>query len=317
MPGKPGSAIMSPSIFCRLPQHHAILFSGEDAGGFLHNLLTCDVNAVPLERCTYGGLCTPKGRLLATFLLWRTHQGYIMQLPAALREAVQKRLSLYILRSRVKASDLSSTEARFGLTGSGAESTLQSLFGAAPPASGTVVHATGATLLRLQADRYEITVPIAGAEACHNSLRAVAVEADPSHWDWLDVRAGVPVILPPTQDEFVPQMVNLDCIGAVSFTKGCYPGQEIVARMHYLGRLKQRMYLAHVDSKAPPQAGDRLYSSEFGDQSTGMIVNAAPAPGGGHDVLAVTHITSVAAGKVHWKGLDQPELAFQSLPYQL
>jgi tRNA-modifying protein YgfZ len=138
---------------------------------------------------------------------------------------------------------------------------------------------------------------------------------DSRAWELMDIRAGIPTILPATQDAFVPQMVNLDLIGGLSYTKGCYPGQEIVARTHYLGRLKSRAYLAHLDDRAAPQPGDPLYSDDFGGQASGTVVNAAPAPAGGHDVLAVIQVASADAGRVHWRAADGPALALRALPY--
>ena len=140
---------------------------------------------------------------------------------------------------------------------------------------------------------------------------------EPQHWDWLDIRAGIPVVGPATQEAFVPQMANLDLIGGVSFTKGCYPGQEIVARMHYRGTLKQRMYLANVGGTQLPQPGDKLFSPEFGEQACGTIVNGAPSPEGGQDVLAVIQIASAEKGAVHWKSPNGPALKFMQLPYPL
>ena len=130
-------------------------------------------------------------------------------------------------------------------------------------------------------------------------------------------RAGIPVILPQTQEAFVPQMANLDLIGAVNFKKGCYPGQEIVARMQYLGKTKRRMYLAHVDSDVVPQAGNELFSMEAEGQACGMIANAQAAPDGGFDVLAVIQIASHDAFPVHLGALTGPRLHFQPLPYPL
>jgi folate-binding Fe-S cluster repair protein YgfZ len=112
-------------------------------------------------------------------------------------------------------------------------------------------------------------------------------------------------------------MANLDLIGGVSFDKGCYPGQEIVARMHYLGKLKQRMYLANIAGGEAPQAGDKLYSPALGAQAAGMIVNAAPSPAGGHDVLAVMQIASASGNDVHYKSPAGPKLQFRELPYKL
>jgi folate-binding protein YgfZ len=136
-------------------------------------------------------------------------------------------------------------------------------------------------------------------------------------WDWLNIRSGIPVILPQTQEKFVAQMANFDVIGGVSFKKGCYPGQEIVARMQYLGHLKRRMYLAHLDTDEIPQPGDELFSADMEDQASGMIANASPAPGGGCDVLAVVQITSRDTQTVHWKSPHGEALHFLPLPYPL
>ena len=136
-------------------------------------------------------------------------------------------------------------------------------------------------------------------------------------WSTLDIEAGIPVITRETQEEYVPQMVNLDLIGGVSYSKGCYPGQEIVARTHYLGRLKQRMYRVRLADENP-RTGDPLYSAEFGrDQSSGTILNAAPTSRGAHEALAVIQKSSAATATLHWKALDGPAIEILSLPYAI
>jgi tRNA-modifying protein YgfZ len=294
-----------------------IRFSGEDAPAFLHGQLSCDVNALTSNASTYGSYCTPKGRVLATFLLWRSEQRFFMQLPSSLREPIRKRLSMFVLRSRVRAEDVTEAFALFGLSGEGAPELLVHVFGEAPESVHEVKDRDGTVLIKLPVDRFEVAVPVEKAAAVAGKLRQQAAPAAPHEWDLLDIRAGIPVITPATQEEFVPQMVNLDLIGGVSYTKGCYPGQEIVARMHYLGRLKQRMYRARVESEMAPQLGGKLYSAETGEQSCGTIVNAAPAPEGGHEVLAVIQMTSAETGDVRWKALDGPLLEISSLPYPL
>ena len=112
-------------------------------------------------------------------------------------------------------------------------------------------------------------------------------------------------------------MANFELIGGVNFKKGCYPGQEIVARMQYLGKLKRRMYLAHIDSGTAPQPGDELFSADMEGQASGMIANAAPAPGGGYDALAVIQTSSRESQTVHWKSLQGEALQFLPLPYPL
>ena len=304
-------------FFCELSGLGLIAVSGADAQSFLHGQVTCDVNGLGPDASRYGGYCSPKGRLLATFLAWRDAEGFLLQLPVPLLEAVQNRLSMYILRAKVKTADASDKFARLGIGGTGARAMVEKLLGLAPAAVHGVTHAADATLLALPAGRIEIVVPAERSAALCDALRSAAKETDAHAWDLMDIRAGIPTILPPTQDAFVPQMVNLDLVGGVSYTKGCYPGQEIVARTHYLGRLKSRAYLAHVDSGDAPQPGDPLYSEDFGGQASGTVVNAAPAPAGGHDVLAVIQIASADAGRVHWRAADGPALELRALPYSV
>jgi folate-binding protein YgfZ len=148
--------------------------------------------------------------------------------------------------------------------------------------------------------------------------QALATHATPVGapvWDWLRLNAGIPMIVAATQELFVPQMVNLEAIGGVSFQKGCYPGQEIVARSQYLGKMKRRMFLAHVDTLAAP--GDSLYSADVPGQATGTVVNAAPAPDGGFDILAVAQIESARTQTLHLKADDGAALALKPLPYNV
>ncbi len=294
-----------------------IQFSGEDAQSFLHSQLTCDVNALATNQSAYGSYCTPKGRVLATFLLWRTAEAYFMQLPSSLREPIQKRLSMYVLRAKVKVVDAGPHWAIAGLAGEGAESPLEQMLGAVPKDEHKLVSTSEATVIRLPEDRYDILVPRANAPATLEKLKVGTEAMEPVHWEWLDIRAGVPTITPATQEQFVPQMLNMDLIGGLSFSKGCYPGQEIVARMHFLGRLKQRMYLANVSADSQPQPGDKLYSADLGSQASGTIVNAARSPEGGYDALAVIQIASAQSNAVHWKSLDGPALTLLPLPYEV
>jgi len=302
---------------CEIASQALLCFTGPDARTFLQGQLTCDVDTLTPEKSTYGSYCTPKGRILATFLLWRTGDDYFMQLPALLRDAVQKRLSMYVLRSKVKIADASNEWVRLGLAGKSAATYVRMAGGTAPSEVHGVTHTNDVTAIRLPGERFEVLVPAARATPIKTMLANQAEVADPQHWDWLDIRSGIPVVGPTTQEEFVPQMANLDLIGGISFTKGCYPGQEIVARMHYRGTLKQRMYLASVLEGAPPQPGDKLYSPETGTQSCGMILSAAPGPDGLFDVLAVMQIAAAEHREIHLGSPDGPELELEALPYKV
>lgn len=288
-----------------LPQYSLLRFSGADAQAFLHNQLTCDVTALRMGGSTYGGYCTPKGRLLATFLLWLSADGYTMLLPAALMESIRKRLTMYVLRSKVKIEDLAPDLACVGVFGTDAAQQISALGGMAPEHPHDALTHNGVTVIQLPVQRCLAVLPHA---------RAAGMTDGSDIWSGFDVAAGIPFILPATQEEFVPQMVNLDLIGALSYTKGCYPGQEIVARTHYLGRLKQRMYRASV--AAPAAAGDKLYCAELDGQSGGMIVNSAQTANGRSDVLAVLRTEHVPSSAWHANSLQGPVLELASLPYK-
>jgi folate-binding protein YgfZ len=299
---------------CELAHFGLLRFSGAEAQAFLHNQLTCDVAALGSGKSTYGSYCNPKGRVLATFLLWRRGEDFFMQLPSPLREAIQKQLSRFILRAKVKA-EAADDRALLGVAGMDAAAFVTRVVGAAPTAAHQVAEVSGATVIKLPGGRYEIVADRAKAQSILAQPASGFEKTEPDYWDWLDIRAGVPVILPATQEAFVPQMVNLDLIGGVSLTKGCFPGQEIVARMHYRGTLKQRMYLANIAAADRPQPGDRLFSPDFGEQACGTIVNAAPSPEGGSDVLAVIQIASAEKGDIHWKAANGLPLKLLNLPY--
>lgn len=303
--------------FSTLNQFGLLRFSGADAQAFLQGQVSCDIAALNPLQATYGSYNTPKGRMLASFLLWRAGADYFMQLPRVLCEPIRKRLSMYILRSKVQAVDVSTAQVLFGLSGDGIDAALAAAGLPAPAARLTMAEAAGAWVLRLDASRCAIVVPAERAAQIEELLKKEAIPAAEAAWDRATILAGVPVITPATQEEFVPQMANLDLIGGISFSKGCYPGQEIVARMHYLGKLKQRMVLAHVEVAEPPRAGDKLYSAETGDQASGAIVNAAPAPNGGFDVLAVVQASSLGAVTVKLGSPTGPALQMLPLPYPL
>jgi folate-binding protein YgfZ len=290
-------------------------FAGADAQSFLQGQLSCDVPAYSSGRRTYGSYCTPQGRILATFLLWPAEDSYLMQLPAVMCAPIQKRLSMYVLRAKVKVSDASRDYACFGLAGGSAAGAIKTVFGGVPAAAQDLLHTHQATVIRLAPERFVIALHENSKGPLYEALRRHAEDGAARAWQRLDIRAGIPRITPATQEQFIPQMVNLDLIGGVSFAKGCYPGQEIVARTHYRGQVKQRMHLARIATGDTVQAGDRLYSADMDGQSTGMIVNAALAPEGGWDVLAAIQKSSREAAQVHWKSLDGPVLEWLSLPY--
>ena len=310
------TAARSGSVFSPLPHLGVLEFSGEDAEAFLQGQLSCDVSGVGSDSSTWGAFCSPKGRMLASFLLWRSETGFFLALPRDILQDVQKRISRFVLRSKVKITDASDALALHGAAGPQAAAALRDIFPALPARSNEVRRepAGGAAIL-LQDKRFVLAVPADRAAALRqqiaDSLKAVNWRA----WHWLDIRSGIPWVTAATQDRFVPQMANLELIGGVSFEKGCYTGQEIVARTQHLGKVKRRMFLANV--AAACAAGDDLFSEDLGTQASGTIVDAEISPDGGSDVLAVVQIASRESSTVHLKSLDGPALRFLPLPYAI
>ncbi len=296
------------AVACPLPDWTALTVAGPDATAFLHGQFTNDVAGLAVGAVQVNGYCSPKGRMLATFPLARTADAeYLLAVPADIAPALVRRLRMFVLRSKVVVMPLADTHVCIGSAGTAGTGS------AGPPA---VRVETDATVLGLPDGRTLTVCPAAMAPACWERATRAATPAGAPVWDWLAIRAGVPVVTAATQDKFVPQMLNFELIGGVNFQKGCYPGQEIVARMQYLGRLKERLYRAHVGGTETVAAGTSLFGAQFGDQACGTIVNAAPAPGGGHDVLAVIQTASAQSDSIRLAhAADAPVLALLPLPY--
>ncbi len=314
--------IESAPVLIDLSHLGLIRFSGDDAHNFLQGQLSCDVRNTSSSKATYGGYCTPKGRLLCSFLLWQDTDGsYLMQLPAELTETTIKRLRMFVLRAKVVIQDSTDDYVRIGIAGQGTYSLLQNILaGISPPTEPlSIAIIPDGQIICHNETRFEILVKFTQAPMLWEQLNVQAHCVGAATWDWLEIREGIPAIFKTTQEQFVPQMVNLDAIGGVSFKKGCYPGQEIVARTQYLGKVKRRMYRAHLNADSPLEiaAGDHVYGTDTPDQACGMIVNAAPAPTGGVDVLAVIQVSSAEVGSVHWKTSNGPSLTLQPLPYPI
>lgn len=302
------------TVVADLSHFGLIAFSGEEAQTFLHGQITNDLRGLSESAAVFAGYLSPKGRMLANFLVMKRGADVLVMLPEALRESVQKRLSMFILRAKVKARDTGAEWVRMGVNGPEAAALVAEVLGrAAPSGIMAMAQSEAAFALSLGPGRFDLFVAPEAAPAVWERLSAGAMPVGMAAWDWLMVQAGVPVVLPQTQDHFVPQMANMEILGGVSFNKGCYPGQEIVARSQYLGKVKRRLHLAHLDAEARP--GDELFAPEPADQAAGLIANAAPAPGGGWDVLAVVLNPSVEAGDVRLGRRDGARLAFRPLPY--
>ncbi len=291
--------------------------SGPDAADFLHNLLSNDVNGIDASSTRIAGLCTAKGRLLATLLIWRDGDDLLLMLPADIHAAILKKLSMYVLRSKVKLSDATNDVALIGVSVQGAVPPGLTFGELAAIGETKAADALGGKSLRLDSTRWLLAVPVGSAATTWSHFANVARPVGIAAWQWLEIAAGTPRVVAATQEAFVPQMLNMElpAVGGVSFTKGCYPGQEIVARTQYLGKVKRRMYRARLPQPIAP--GTHLYAPETGDQHCGAIVSVAPSPDGQFEALVCVQSAAVDAGEVHAERGDGPRLEFLTLPYSL
>ncbi|NVH71134.1 folate-binding protein YgfZ [Paraburkholderia sp. JPY432] len=315
------AAVLEHGAYMPLSQFGVIDTTGDDAASFLHAQLTNDVQHLDAANARLAGYCSAKGRLLASFLSWRSGDTIRLLVSKDVQAAVQKRLSMFVLRAKAKLVDASGELAVVGLAGD-VRGALSGVFDALPDGVHVQVDGTAGTLIRvpdaLERLRYLWIGPKAQVEALLPSLDGKLKRVSPAVWDWLDIRAGEPRITQPVVEQFVPQMVNFDVLGAVNFRKGCYPGQEVVARSQYRGTIKRRTSLANVAGELDTvRPGAELFHSDDPGQPCGMIVNAASAQGGGVDLLVEIKLTALDSGSVHVGAADGPALRFLTLPYGL
>ncbi|HEV7856711.1 MAG TPA: folate-binding protein, partial [Herminiimonas sp.] len=236
------------------PLTHVGLISatGDDAANFLHNQLTNDVEHLGDVDARLAGYCSPKGRLLANLLYWKNKDGIVLQLPREIQAGVQKRLQMFILRAKAKLTDVTENHAVLGMAGPAVASVLMPWFPTLPVAIYGKVESDAGTLIRhpnaFETPRYQWITTAEIAIAAWPTLTEVLQATGADAWQLADIDSGVPNITIATQEKFVPQMINFELIGGVNFKKGCYPGQEIVARSQYLGKLKRRMMHASVEA---------------------------------------------------------------------
>ncbi len=304
---------MNPTnLFVPLTDQSLIRASGEEAAQFLHNLLTNDINHVTPEGARHAALCTAKGRMIASFLIWREGADYILQLSADILPGIIKKLSMYILRSKVKLTDLSAERTLIGVTTSDGPQ-AEALFGKLAPM--ITAPFEGGTVIRLDAWRFVVAVPNAAVTAVQAKLTSLGRRADLAAWHLAEIAAGIPRIVAATQEAFTPQMVNYEhaAVGGVSFQKGCYPGQEVVARTHYLGKVKRRMYRVKLDQEFAP--GTDVFTPEAGDQHCGAVVLTAPSPNSGFESLLVVQSSGAESNDIHVGKPDGPKALLLPMPY--
>jgi len=300
-----------PSGAAELAHLGVIRVAGEEAAKFLQGQLTQDVALLGLSEARLAAFCNAKGRMQASFIVFkRSHEEILLVCSRDILAATLKRLSMFVLRAKAKLSDATADYALWGLAGDA----IYSIAGGACPvwekadfdAVNLVFLYPGAGQPRALWCAPAGTPPPAGA--------AMPLE----RWHWLEVQSGIAMITQPIFEAFVPQMLNYESVGGVNFKKGCYPGQEIVARSQFRGTLKRRAYVAHTEGAA--HTGQEVFHASDAEQPCGLVAACAPHPTEGFDVIVSMQTSAAAdadAGRLTLGSADGPALALLPLPYPL
>ena len=282
--------------------------SGRDAGQFLNAQFTSDINQLPDGAWQYSAWCNPQGRVLATFIVFRVDAAFLLLLPASLKDMFLKRLRIYVLRSDVLINDRSDELVCTGLLGN---DRMQPLPGA-PQITGQVARRDGLSLLCVAGaptPRLLAVGPVADMQSLWRSLQGRFTTCDSGPWECRDISAGVPWVGETTSGLFLPQELDLDLMGGLSYSKGCFPGQEVIARLHFRGKVKQRLHRCTSSMDLPaPVPGEKLYA-QTSENAAGAILNVADSGQGEYAILAVANLELAAAGSLHLE--HNPDLSLR------
>jgi folate-binding protein YgfZ len=310
-------------FICHLPELGLMRFSGEDAASFLHGQLTNEMLKFPSNQARLAAYCNPKGRILGSFLCWKNGDDIVLQCANDLQAGLQKRLQMFIMRAKAKVSDETPNVICLGLGGQQAQSVLTQFF---PQISELVAPYSSqenqyGRLIRVHdaysTARYQWIL----AQEIANNIASDALHGltwcNSLSYQRAEMLAGIAHIAAATYEKFVPQMINFEVVGAVNFKKGCYPGQEIVARSQYLGKLKRRMAIAKI-TNTHVSAGMEIFSKEDPSQPCGMVVNSQLDFDGQHSLcLLEIKIADQQEGHVHLAEHAENVFEFLPLPYAI
>lgn len=306
-------------VLADLSQQALIEASGDDVVEFLQGQFSNDIKQVTHKIGQLSAYCNPKGRILANFRIFKRNDHYFLRLHAGIIEPTLKRLRMFIMRSKVELQDSSDELARMGVAGLKANSKLSEYFKNLPKLADESSTEDDLTIIKLTGStpRYEIYGTVDQIIKLWEQLQKDATPVSANSWNLLTIRAGIPEIVAETVETFVPQMLNLQAINGLSFTKGCYPGQEVVARMHYLGKLKRRLFLCKAETGALPTPGESIMTSVENEQKTGQIVSSSQVNDATIEFLAVLQIEKAQNNELHIQSSTGPKVELNELPYTL
>lgn len=276
---------IQPAHLVKLNQTQLLLVKGPDASKFLQGQVTCDLRELSLPITRIGAQCNPKGRILLSFRALQINADTIaLRIPASMMEKAKSSLGKYIVFSKAKLHDDSEYHL-FGLYGDGAKHAADTIFSKLPAEMDGWIEKDGNYLIQLAQDRFECWIKSADATTFEQQLADHTVDGDINDWELLNIRAGIADIYPETIELFTPQEINYQLINGINFRKGCYTGQEIVARLHYRGKLKRHMYRFEFSGNQLPAPGAALVNATT-RHACGHIVAAAFSAGNRIEILA-------------------------------
>lgn len=303
------------SYFTLLPQESLLHFTGPDAAAFLQGQTTCDTRKLDGSTALPGAYCTPQGRVICDFLLATLGADHLsLRMRGEILERAAATFGKYIVFSRAKLEAARDDWAVAGCWGADAAAVLSEHCGALPEGRYGATGAEGLLLVQLDDEgaRFECYLNRAARGDLVDALAAAMRRGNPSRWQLMEIAAGCARVEAATVERFVPQMLNYDLTGHISFNKGCYTGQEVVARLHYRGKPKRRMYLARLPAGSEASAGDEVYAPG-NNQSVGNVVNSAD-DGTGAVALVVATDAGVEQG-LHLHAPGGALLKVEPLPY--
>ena len=310
-PASPAPDISGTSGICELTHLGVIRVAGLDAVTFLQGQLTQDVALLSLSEARLAAFCNAKGRMQASFVLFkRSHEEVLMVCSRDILATTLKRLSMFVMRAKAKLSDASADFVLFGVTGY----TIKSIADyAGTPWTKTDIG--DANLVFLQPGAGQPRALWCAPSGADLPGLPQGPRIDLALWHWLEVQSGIAMITQPIFEALVPQMLNYESVGGVSFKKGCYPGQEIVARSQFRGTLKRRAYLMHAD--AAPTVGQEVFHAPDAEQPCGLVAAAAASPSGGFDAIVSMQVSAASNGGLTLGSASGAALTLLRLPYSL
>lgn len=302
------------AVLSNLADRGLLEVSGEDAVNFLQNQLTNDITKISETEHQLTAWCNPKGRIIANFRAFKRGQSIYLIMAKDLVATVMTKLSRYVMMSKVTINDATDSLVHFGYAGENAEHDLSLILDKLPKAPNETLNLGALTILRLPGNtpRFEVFGDVAEASDLWSKCNVRAQPVSSQAWDFMNICAGRPVVTAACTEEWIPQMLNFIAIDGVDFQKGCYPGQEVVARLNYLGKTKRRMYHLLIETDKVPACNDSIVN-EAGTE-VGKILNAVANPDDQVECLAVLKIAD-SEDLMFLSEADGPEVSLLELPY--